>query len=214
MFKQLPSSTAALYLQHQQSQWQRLCGTLISHWTTVDRLTYSSHKNILSAHRKNHALWCGCFFKREHVFPVFFHIKPSPPERLPHYSTSWECTITAKLPGQQAQALGAAMSQTEKGKYPGCHYRFDHHTWTGSMILLPSKWGWEPGFCQVHCMRGGCCSATLQDWGIPSKKHLPHLTSFRVIHTTGHRKKVMHLPFCSSSSALLLCPKTLGRDKS
>lgn len=120
MFKQLPSSTAALYLQHQQSQWQRLCGTLISHWTTVDRLTYSSHKNILSAHRKKHSLWCGCFFKREHIFPVFFHMKPSPPERLPHYSMSWECTITAKT------------SRTA-GTGTGCHHVSD---WEGKISRL------------------------------------------------------------------------------
>lgn len=125
MFKQLPSSTAALYLQHQQSEWQRLCETLISHWTTVDRLTSSSHKNIVSAHRKNHSLWCGCFFKREYVFPVFSHMKPSPPERLAHYPKSCECTIRAKT-----------SSTAKPGTVTGCHHVSD---WEGKISRLVSQ---------------------------------------------------------------------------
>lgn len=218
MFKQLPSSTAALYLQHQQSEWQRLCGTLTSHWTTVDRLTSSSHKNTLSAQKKNHSLRCGCFFWREHVFPVFSHKKPIPPERLAHYPMNCECTITAQT------------SRTaEPGTGTGCHHVSEwegkisrllsqiqpsHMDKTGSLVLPPCKGGWEPGFCQVHCMRGGWCSSTLQDWGIHSKEHLPHLPASMSYIQQCTEKKVMHLPFCSSGSALLLCPKTPGRDKS
>lgn len=61
---------------------------------------------------------------------------------------------------------------------------------TRSLVLLPSKWGWEPSFCQVHCMRGGWGSATLQDWGIPSKKHLPHLPASMSYIQQGTGKRV------------------------
>lgn len=62
---------------------------------------------------------------------------------------------------------------------PGCYHRFDHHTWTRRQDPA-QQMGWEPGFCQVHCMRGEWCPATLQDWGIPSKKHLDRFLTYQL----------------------------------
>lgn len=133
MFKQLPSSTAALYLQHQQSEWQRLCGTLISHWTTGDRLTSSSHKNILSAHRKKKTfpmMWL-LFLKRV-CFSCFLSHEAKPPWKVSTLSHElWVHHYGQNLQDSRARHRHWVPPCLRLRKEnPGCYHRFDYHTWT------------------------------------------------------------------------------------